>query len=176
VSGAKSKCMRCFIDRPAVTTGQLTYEGYRYELDLCEQHARMFDTDMQNWIRLARDCGPEIKERVENPVIPFPVTDGGVEFLDERKDSPDEEITLEAMAFTFTEHALHQMRWRKIDKADVWRALSTKNKTVTISEKNMNCLVHRTEDMKVVINPMFKRVVTVMWRHEEELEKKRSGS
>lgn len=169
-------CMRCLTPRPAETTGHFAYESYLYEIDLCEMHGRMFDADMANWLRLARDVGPLIRENVDNTVVPFPVVDAGVEYRDPRPDMSNEEISLEALSYTFTDHASFRMLKRKISKTDIYRLISTKNKTVRQSEDHADALVYTTEDLMVVVNPARKRVITVAFRHEDKRELQRSGT
>lgn len=173
---SRSNCARCVVTRAAETTGRFAYGDYEYEIELCDMHGRMFDADLANWVRLAKDVGPRVKGRVENVVVPFPVVDAGVECLDARPESSDEEISLEAMSYTFTEHASFRMVKRKISKTDIYRVISTKNKTIRPSEDNMEALVYCTEDLKVVVNPNRKRVITVAFRHEDKKELKASGT
>lgn len=163
----KVLCARCLIPKPAETKGRFAYENYEYEIDLCDLHARMFDADLSNWIRLAKDIGPVVREHVENVVVPFPIVDGGVDDQDGPSEQPEEEISLDAMSYTFTEHAVFRMNHRKVTKTEVFRVISTKNKTVRPSEDNFGAFVYTTDDLKVVVNPTRKRVITVAWRHED---------
>ncbi len=173
---SRKNCARCIVARPAETIGRFAYGGYQYEIELCDMHARMFDADLANWVRLAKDLGPLVKDHVENVVVPFPVADGGVERHDSEPE-PAEEISLDAMAYTFSEHAIWRMNKRKVTKTDVFRVISTNKKIVRPSEDNLDALVYCTEELKIVVNPTRKRVITVAWRHEDvEKELKASGT
>lgn len=86
--------MRCMTRKVvAVTTGRFSHEDGDYEIDLCSEHAEMFDRDMNSWTRLARevDTSPGVVQGrwgVASRKIPFPVSNGGV--IDEGDDQPED--------------------------------------------------------------------------------------
>lgn len=59
-------CDRCAFgqEKPATTERTFALEDRYYKLDLCEQHATMFDRDLGGWTRLAAEVeGPGARQR-----------------------------------------------------------------------------------------------------------------
>lgn len=163
-------CVRCFTKKRASVIGKFSYEEHHYEVPVCDTHADMFDRDMQIWTRLAEEVQPK-KAVGSTPTtwVPFPVSNGGVEDLgDERPAGPVKgEISLEAMTYTFTPHAEMRMATRKLTRQDIYRVISSQDKT-TRAGNSLDTLVHRLGDVHVVVNPHQKSVITVAWKDEPE--------
>lgn len=170
-------CMRCFTQTKATITGKFSYENHDYEVELCDQHGAMFDRDMLAWTRIGREVEKTRHGSVTsftpavsatNIKVPFPVTDGGVEVSDDRLPPPVQgEMSAEAMTYEFTEPALLRMKRRRITRVDVLRLLSSKQK-YTRPGIDFSTLVHELGDMRVVVDPVEKSVLTVAFKGEPE--------
>lgn len=169
-------CARCFTPTASAYVVEFTYEGVPYEIDLCDKHIEMFDRDLLGWVRMSRESFPEalvsvapLITRPPGPVV-FPVADGGVTVIQDKPGPVRGEITPEAMEYTFTDHALVQMRARHLDRQDIFRALSSRHRATTregLGAKWPGAEVWIVDQVKLVVNPKVRRVITVMWRTEE---------
>lgn len=140
-----------------------TYEDVNYQMQLCSKHTRMFDRDMNVWVQIADECG--IGGR---PKIPVRVTIGGVE-TDLLPGPIRGEISAEAMSYTFTEHAVQRMAKRKITRQEVLDVISAPGRTTMPGDNSRwpDAQVWLYGDIKIVVNPKRRRVISVMWRSED---------
>lgn len=170
-------CDRCFIERPATTTVQFCFGDGTYVLDLCDQHAELWEQDLLAWVRLARDAdkphtedpakrawtpGARYAPKVAIPDLP-PVFrheepdvtpwDGPEPILDPRPDRSNGET------WTFSTHAEERMQQRNVTATEaLWAATNPKTRR---PGREPELTVHEADDIKVVVNERRKVIVTV---------------
>lgn len=162
-------CARCSKPHAASFLIAFTYEDVEYEMTLCSRHSLMFDRDMSAWVNVADKMVPTKTK------IAVGISNGGISLLDEQKPGRIRgEISEEAMSYTFTDHALQRMTKRHLSKQDVLAAISSPEK-ITAPGKNSDwpdAEVWLVDDIKAVVNPKRRRIITVMWRWEEIAKEK----
>lgn len=172
---ARSDCARCAFPKRSEFLISFTYEGFDYEMPLCEQHVELFDREMTGWTRLAKEIGPSSGRDHRPPpksnglspgtAIHFPVTHAGVVADDRVTVDPRKAVSDEAMAYALSEHALERMTQRQVSVNEVYAAIS--RPTIQRGGRSPNTLVLLSGDVKVVVNSEEKRVLTVSREKEK---------
>lgn len=183
-------CSRCLFPTPADAVQHLIYERRRYTMPLCDRHADDFHRVMLMWAR----CGtiltapsrsvltPDtllVPARVEPALVPTtaaPVAPASLPVQSAPVTEPapqvrprwDRSLPLGHEEWTFTEHALQRGVERSVTRAEaLWCALCP---DTVLPGRRPDTETHVRGNIAVVVNPVQKRIVTVIDRNNNTLE------
>lgn len=170
-------CDKCPNETLAVETHKVSLNGYRYELDLCEEHAAQLYVVVMDWADLGTLVGePTVFDkprvlaseraerqlgdktpRVRRPSVePEPVAHTGPVVADY------------AHKWTFTDHARLRLGQREISEWDALRAAERPEYTRPDKKKRPDALRHYRGDLFVVVNPYTHEIITAARPSEDE--------
>jgi hypothetical protein len=158
-------CDRCLRDTEATSLVAFCHDRISYELDLCELHEQMFDSDLMGWARLAREVktqphaarkwvpGARFAEKV---VIPTSVARTVVM---EAEVAGAPALPRDADEWHITEHAKERMAERGVSVKDALWAAAFPDSTRPGDRPGLT--IHRHGDTHVVVAAHDKTIVTV---------------
>jgi hypothetical protein len=189
-------CNRCFDPRPATTRERITFGSSSYDLELCDPHADLLRRDLYGWTR----CGTLVEEStfrgrrrveadepattrrgtVEASYIHIPIARVAAVEPPERPAGPPaapprglrppaESLLPQGYEeWTFTDHAMDRQGTRGIGREEaLWCALAP---DIARPGTRPGTLIHIRGRIQVVINPLQRKIITVIDRSQNTLD------
>lgn len=160
-------CDRCPHDVIATETHKLTLNGFRYELDLCDEHAAALNASVMAWADLGSPVGePTIFDKPRVLATAQALQHFGDKACPRPRSEPEPAphtgplIADYADNWLFTDHARGRLAERHIDEWDALRAAQFPERVVR-SRTRPDCYVHWRGTLKVVLNPDTHEILTV---------------
>lgn len=177
-----STCDRCYQERTATTTVQFCFGDNTYVLDLCNEHAGLWEQDMLAWVRLARDATeahtqvrakpswtpgaryapkvviperPPVVRVLEPDIAPY---DGPEPTYDPRPEP--------VPSWTISTHAKERMEQRGVGLSEV--LLTADSPMTRRPGREPELTVLERDDIKVVVHERRRIVVTVSRKGTED--------
>jgi hypothetical protein len=160
-------CDRCTRETVATSTDKFSLNGYRYEVDLCEEHSAMLYSQLMKWADIGKCVGEptyidtvSAKARSAQPVVVAPraakPTENEKAVAAALKRDP---LPASAERWTLTEHACQRRDERGLDMYEVLMACERPH-SVTPSKKDPGMEERFRDDILVVVDPSTQRVLT----------------
>lgn len=175
-------CDKCTVETEAAVTDKLTFNGSKYDLDLCEKHSLELFSAMMKWLDLGTktgDTGIWDQQRaakvvtVNVDVKPTPAAAKAVVDVPLTPVVPlrkvladDPNLPLTASRWQLTKHAEQRMKDRHLSLADVLWAAEVPEWTVP-SKQDDSLEVRRRGACKLVVDPLHNVIVTVIDKDED---------